>query len=91
MAKILIAEDEAHILRLMSMWLKKNGHEVIETRNGAEALTAIEAGVPDLIVSDMNMPLVTGEERIVPERPRYWVCTVESMPLDRRVEFLAVD
>ncbi len=62
MGKILIAEDETHILRLMSMWLKKNGHEVIETRNGAEALQAIEAGPVDLIVSDMNMPLVSGEE-----------------------------
>ena len=35
--------------------------------------------------------LVTGEERIVPARPRYWVCTVESMPVSRNVEFLAVD
>ena len=35
--------------------------------------------------------LVTGEERRVPEEPRYFVCTVESMPLDRQVEFVAVD
>ena len=35
--------------------------------------------------------LVTGEERIVPPRPRYWIATVEAMPLDRRVDFLAVD
>ena len=35
--------------------------------------------------------LVTGEERIVPAAARYFVCTVEAMPLDRRVEFLAVD
>lgn len=35
--------------------------------------------------------LVTGEEKIVPPRPSYWVCTVESMPLDRQVGFLAVD
>jgi ATP-dependent RNA helicase SUPV3L1/SUV3 len=35
--------------------------------------------------------LVTGEERIVPARPSFWVCTVEAMPLDRRVDFLAVD
>ena len=35
--------------------------------------------------------LVTGEEKIVPARPRYFVCTVESMPLDRQVEFMAVD
>ena len=35
--------------------------------------------------------LVTGEERVVPPRPRYWVATVEAMPLDRTVDFLAVD
>ena len=35
--------------------------------------------------------LITGEERIVPAAPRYLVCTVESMPLDRQVEFLAID
>ncbi|HEX9646830.1 MAG TPA: helicase-related protein [Alphaproteobacteria bacterium] len=38
-----------------------------------------------------QVALVTGEERIVPARPRYFVCTVESMPLERAVEFLAVD
>jgi ATP-dependent RNA helicase SUPV3L1/SUV3 len=35
--------------------------------------------------------LVTGEEKIVPPRPHYWVCTVEAMPLSQEVEFLAVD
>src|SRR5512139_4306753 len=35
--------------------------------------------------------LVTGEERIVPEKPSYWMCTVEAMPLDLKVDFLAVD
>jgi len=35
--------------------------------------------------------LVTGEERIIPPTARYFVCTVESMPLDRLVEFLAID
>ena len=35
--------------------------------------------------------LITGEEKIIPPRPRYFVCTVEAMPLDREVEFLAVD
>jgi ATP-dependent RNA helicase SUPV3L1/SUV3 len=35
--------------------------------------------------------LITGEEKIVPPRPHYWVCTVEAMPLSREVEFLAVD
>ncbi|HYN04710.1 MAG TPA: helicase-related protein, partial [Vicinamibacteria bacterium] len=35
--------------------------------------------------------LVTGEERIVPPKPSYWMCTVEAMPLDLKVDFLAVD
>jgi ATP-dependent RNA helicase SUPV3L1/SUV3 len=35
--------------------------------------------------------LVTGEEKIIPRSARYFICTVESMPLDRPVAFLAVD
>ena len=35
--------------------------------------------------------LITGEEKIVPPRPHYFVCTVEAMPLERSVEFLAID
>ncbi len=35
--------------------------------------------------------LVTGEERIIPERAKYWVCTVEAMPVDTGMDFLAID
>ena len=35
--------------------------------------------------------LITGEEKILPPSPSYFVCTVEAMPLDRRVDLLAVD
>jgi len=38
-----------------------------------------------------NVALITGEEKIVPPGAKYFCCTVEAMPLDRRVEFLAVD
>jgi ATP-dependent RNA helicase SUPV3L1/SUV3 len=38
-----------------------------------------------------HVALVTGEERIVPKQPAYWMCTVEAMPLDLRTDFLAVD
>ena len=40
---------------------------------------------------EQAVALVTGEEKRVPASPRYWVCTVEAMPLDRAVDFLAVD
>ncbi|MEL6522431.1 MAG: helicase-related protein [Pseudomonadota bacterium] len=35
--------------------------------------------------------LVTGEERIVPDRTQYWICTVEAMPLEIGADFVAVD
>ena len=38
-----------------------------------------------------NVALITGEEKIVPPEARWFSCTVEAMPLDRRAEFLAVD
>ncbi|HFE45433.1 MAG TPA: helicase, partial [Nannocystis exedens] len=42
-------------------------------------------------VGEEAVALVTGEEKRVPERPRYWVCTTESMPMDREVDFVVVD
>ena len=38
-----------------------------------------------------SVALITGEEKILPPNPSYFVCTTESMPLDRQVDFLAVD
>jgi ATP-dependent RNA helicase SUPV3L1/SUV3 len=38
-----------------------------------------------------SVALITGEEKILPPNPSYFVCTVESMPLDHQVDFLAVD
>ena len=40
---------------------------------------------------ERNVALITGEEKIIPPTARYFVCTVESMPLDRSVDFLAID
>ncbi|MDB5444276.1 MAG: superfamily and helicase, partial [Phenylobacterium sp.] len=38
-----------------------------------------------------SVALITGEEKIIPPRAQYFVCTVEAMPLSRQVEFMAVD
>jgi len=42
-------------------------------------------------VGEDRAALVTGEEKRVPRRPAYWVCTTEAMPLTQEVDFLAVD
>lgn len=60
MPKILIAEDEAHVLRVMSVWLKRHGHDILEASNGAEALEWLDRESVDMIISDMNMPVMNG-------------------------------
>jgi DNA-binding response OmpR family regulator len=62
MYRILVAEDEAAILRVLVMWLTRNGFEVFEARDGVEALAIIDAESLDLIISDMNMPRMDGLE-----------------------------
>lgn len=50
--------------------------------------------VYDRIVAKVGpsiVALVTGEERIVPDRAQYWVCTVEAMPLEIGADFVAID
>jgi ATP-dependent RNA helicase SUPV3L1/SUV3 len=44
-----------------------------------------------LKTGDHAVALVTGEEKIIPPNPSYWVCTVEAMPPDIEVPFLAID
>lgn len=42
-------------------------------------------------VGEGSVALITGEEKRIPKRPRYFVCTVEAMPVDLAVDFLVVD
>ncbi len=42
-------------------------------------------------IGEQQVALITGEERRVPRKPRYWICTTEAMPLHRTVDFMAVD
>lgn len=60
MAKILVVEDEAHIARVMTIWLSRHGHEIVEAANGRVALEVLDREEVDLIISDMNMPMLDG-------------------------------
>ncbi len=42
-------------------------------------------------VGNDHVALITGEEKIIPTNPKYWVCTVEAMPREVNADFLAVD
>ncbi len=62
MKKILIADDEPHVLRVLKMSLEKEDYEVDVCANGMEALARIEQQAPDILITDIQMPLMTGEE-----------------------------
>ena len=38
-----------------------------------------------------KVALITGEEKIIPSNSKFFVCTVESMPIDKNLEFVAID
>jgi DNA-binding response OmpR family regulator len=62
MARILVAEDERDIRDLISFTLNYNGHEVVVTTNGEEALAVTQNIQPDLVLLDIRMPRMTGYE-----------------------------
>lgn len=60
MSRILVAEDDPHILRVISLWLSRQGHEVLEARNGLSAWTLIQEQRPEILITDINMPGMDG-------------------------------
>jgi DNA-binding response OmpR family regulator len=59
---ILIADDDPDILGLISLRLRRAGYEVVEARNGEEAVQVALELHPDLIILDVMMPRVDGYE-----------------------------
>lgn len=60
--RILIVDDEQHIVSLISMTLRRGGYEVITADNGPRALELARAFALDLVVMDFNMPGMTGSD-----------------------------
>ena len=60
--KILVAEDEPIMQKTIALRLKKDGHDVITTDNGREALSLISSENPDLVITDIMMPYASGLE-----------------------------
>ncbi|MBS3102470.1 response regulator [Candidatus Woesearchaeota archaeon] len=60
--KILIAEDEEHIRRLVKAILGQEKYDIIEAKDGREALEKVSEEMPDLIILDLMMPKVDGIE-----------------------------
>ena len=61
-AKILVCDDERHIVRLIQVNLERQGYEVVTAFDGKEGLEKIKAEKPNLVVLDVMMPYMDGFE-----------------------------
>jgi len=59
--KILVIDDEAHIRRVLEVKLKKCGYQVMLAKNGQEGFDMIQQQQPDIVISDINMPVMDGK------------------------------
>jgi CheY-like chemotaxis protein len=62
--KVLVVDDEIHIIHVVAIKLRNNGYEVITADNGAEAFQLALKENPDIVVTDFQMPVMTGLELI---------------------------
>ncbi len=60
MAKILYVEDNDDNIYMLKRWLKRKGHEVLIAENGADGVEVAEQEMPDLILMDLNLPIMDG-------------------------------
>jgi two-component system alkaline phosphatase synthesis response regulator PhoP len=59
-AKVLIVDDEPNNVDFLEQALEDSGYQLITAANGQEALTKIQSEQPDLILLDLNMPVMDG-------------------------------
>jgi CheY-like chemotaxis protein len=61
-AKILIVDDEGDLRTLLGLCFLRRGHSIMVAGDGAAALACLAAYAPDLLVTDLNMPVLDGLE-----------------------------
>lgn len=62
--RVLVVDDEIHIVHVVAIKLRNNGYEVVTADNGAEAFDLARKEKPDIIVTDYQMPVMTGLELV---------------------------
>lgn len=70
-ARILVVDDEESLLVTTAAVLSREGYEVRTARDGFEALAVLRGSIPDLLVSDLKMPNMSGFELLAVVRKRF--------------------
>lgn len=92
--RVLVVDDDPFIRKLISGRLVAGGYVVRSAVDGLDALGKLRAGLPDLIISDFNMPRMSGDEflTIVRKRlPQIPVIVISSMTAEEMPKDVAAD
>jgi len=89
MSCILLVDDHAEFLAVQQQLLEEAGHTVVTATNGFKALSAVDAGVFDLVITDIIMPGKEGLETIIELRRRHPLLKVIAMSGGGRVGALS--
>jgi len=93
-ARVLLADDDPVVRKLISRYLVAAGYVVRTAVDGLDALEKLRAGLPDLIISDLNMPRMSGIEllEVVRKRfPQIPVIVISAVAADEMPEQVAAD
>ena len=99
MAKILIIEDEVAIAHMYQFKLEQSSYEVKCAYDGAQGLRIAEEFAPDLILLDLRMPIMSGDDMLEKLRATNWGASIRVMVLTNiskdeapsKLRFLNVD
>ncbi len=80
--RVLIVDDDADIREALGMFLQQEGYAITTASDGFQALTQIGLATPDVIVSDLNMPRMSGHEFLCVVRQRFASIPVIAMSGD---------
>lgn len=72
MSKIAVIEDDKPIQMLYKTKLEIDGFSVVTADNGADGLTMLEAETPELVLLDLRMPIMSGDEMLARLRETEW-------------------
>ena len=85
MAEILIVNDEPDVRFVLKMAFESAGHQIVEAPHGVAALESVESSRPDLVVTDVMMPVLDGLELVRRLRSNPETAAIPILLLSSRV------
>ena len=77
--RVLVVDDSKSVRMMVVVMLRRSGFEVVESDNGAEGMRLLETSPVDVVITDLNMPVMDGLEMIRTMRARTSTASVPAL------------